>query len=66
LHVVLRLPDEMDDTAVSQRLAAAGIHAPALSGYSKLGTHPGLVLGYAATTPDRLRDAVREIALAVG
>ncbi len=66
LHVVLRLPDEMDDTAVSQLLAAAGIHAPALSGYSKLGTHPGLVLGYAATTPDRLRDAVREIALAVG
>jgi len=25
-----------------------------------------VVLGYAATTPDRLRDAVREIALIVG
>ena len=66
LHVVLRLPDDVDDKVVSQRLAAVGIHAPALSGYSKLGTHPGLVLGYAATTPDRLRDAVREIALTVG
>ncbi len=65
LHVVLRLPDDIDDAVVSQRLAAAGIHAPALSGYTTLGTYPGLVLGYAATTPDRLRDAVREIALIV-
>jgi GntR family transcriptional regulator / MocR family aminotransferase len=65
LHVVLRLPDDVDDAVVSQRLAAAGIHAPALSGYTKLGTYPGLVLGYAATTPDRLRAAVLEIALIV-
>jgi GntR family transcriptional regulator/MocR family aminotransferase len=62
LHVVLRLPDTVDDVVVSQRLAEHGIHAPALSGYSRLGTYPGLVIGYAATTPDRLRDAVREIA----
>jgi GntR family transcriptional regulator/MocR family aminotransferase len=62
LHVVLRLPDDVSDSVVSQRLADHGIHAPALSGYTRLGTYPGLVLGYAATTPDRLRDAVREIA----
>ncbi|TDV47053.1 PLP-dependent aminotransferase family protein [Actinophytocola oryzae] len=62
LHVVLRLPDGVSDSVVSQRLADAGINAPALSGYTRLGTHPGLVLGYAATTPDRLRDAVGEIA----
>jgi GntR family transcriptional regulator / MocR family aminotransferase len=62
LHVVLRLPDTMDDVVVSQRLAEHGIHAPALRGFSRLGTFPGLVIGYAATTPDRLRDAVREIA----
>jgi GntR family transcriptional regulator/MocR family aminotransferase len=66
LHVVLRLPSGMDDALVQQRLEAHGIHAPALSGYTRLGTYPGLVLGYAATTPDRLRDAVREIALIVG
>ncbi len=63
LHVLLRLPDGTDDVVVSQRLADAGIHAPALSDYTELGTYPGLVLGYAATTPDRLREAVREIAL---
>jgi GntR family transcriptional regulator / MocR family aminotransferase len=62
LHVVLRLPDSLDDSVVSQRLAEHGIHVPALSGYSRLGTYPGLVVGYAATTPDRLRDAVGEIA----
>jgi GntR family transcriptional regulator/MocR family aminotransferase len=66
LHVVLRLPSGLDDTVVSQRLADRGIHAPALSGYTQLGTHPGLVIGYAATTPDRLRDAVREIAAIAG
>jgi GntR family transcriptional regulator/MocR family aminotransferase len=65
LHVVLRLPSDMDDSLVSQRLADRGIHAPALSGYARLDTYPGLVIGYAATTPDRLRDAVKEIAATV-
>jgi GntR family transcriptional regulator/MocR family aminotransferase len=62
LHVVLRLPDGTDDAVVSQRLAEHDIHVPALSGYTSAGTFPGLVVGYAATTPDRLRDAVAEIA----
>jgi GntR family transcriptional regulator/MocR family aminotransferase len=66
LHVVVRLPASLDDAVVSQRLAERGIHVPALSEYTRLGTHPGLVIGYAATTPDRLRDAVREIAATVG
>jgi GntR family transcriptional regulator/MocR family aminotransferase len=65
LHVVLRLPTVVDDAVVSQRLADNGIHVPALSGYTRLGTYPGLVIGYAATTPDRLRDAVREIATTI-
>jgi GntR family transcriptional regulator/MocR family aminotransferase len=66
LHVVLRLPGSLDDSVVSQRLAEHGIHVPALSEYSRLGTYPGLVIGYAATTPDRLRDVVREIAAIAG
>ena len=66
LHVVLRLPSDVEDVVVSQRLADHGIHVPALSEYTRLGTYPGLVIGYAATTPDRLRDAVREIAAIVG
>ena len=62
LHVVLRLPSEVSDTELSAALAERGINAPALSAYSRLGTYPGLVIGYAATTPDRLREAVAEIA----
>ncbi len=65
LHVVLRLPAGTDDSVVSQRLDDVGIHAPALSDYTQLGTYPGLVIGYAATSPDRLREAVREIAVTV-
>ena len=65
LHVVLRLPAGTDDSVVSQRLDDVGIHAPALSGYTQLGTYPGLVIGYAATSPDRLRAAVKEIAVTV-
>jgi GntR family transcriptional regulator / MocR family aminotransferase len=66
LHVVLRLPSGVEDAVVSQHLADHDIHVPALSEYTRLGTYPGLVIGYAATTPGRLRDAVREIATIVG
>jgi len=65
LHVVLRLPSGVDDSVVQQQLAARGINTPALCSYTSRGTYPGLVIGYAATTPDRLRAAVREIALTV-
>jgi GntR family transcriptional regulator/MocR family aminotransferase len=61
LHVVVRLPDGTDDTALSQDLAAQGINAPALATYAHSpgrSPYPGLVLGYAALTPDRLRAAV--------
>jgi GntR family transcriptional regulator/MocR family aminotransferase len=69
LHVVLRLPDGTDDQALQARLAAEGINALALSGYSHAGTnppYPGLVLGYALLSPDRLRSAVADIARTVG
>jgi GntR family transcriptional regulator/MocR family aminotransferase len=65
LHVVLRLPAGTDDSLVRQRLAARGVNTPALSDYVRdraAAPYPGLVLGYAATTPDRLRAAVAEIA----
>jgi GntR family transcriptional regulator / MocR family aminotransferase len=69
LHVLLRLPDGSDERAVRQRLAERGVYASGLSQYSrgKAGPpYPGLVLGYAATSADRLREAVAEIAVAVG
>ncbi|MBC6451124.1 MocR-like pyridoxine biosynthesis transcription factor PdxR [Actinokineospora xionganensis] len=64
LHLVLRLPDGTDDTALQGKLADIGINAPALSGYlvEREAPFPGLVVGYAATTPDRLRAAVSEMA----
>ena len=66
LHVVVRLPDGTDDLALQERLAGHGVHAPALANYARTPTFPGLVLGYAATTPDRLRLAVRELSRVVG
>ena len=64
LHVVLRLPEGTGDAAVSERLAGRGVFAPPLSNYAAHPPYPGLVLGYAATSPDRLRAAVTEIAAA--
>jgi GntR family transcriptional regulator / MocR family aminotransferase len=62
LHVVLRLPDGTDDAEVTRQVAERGVHVTALSTYAEHPPYPGLVLGYAATTPDRLRAAVGEIA----
>jgi GntR family transcriptional regulator/MocR family aminotransferase len=64
LHVVLRMPDGTDDLALKSRLAARGVHVWALAQYTRTPMWPGLVVGYAALTPDRLREAVREIAAA--
>ncbi|SFR26996.1 transcriptional regulator, GntR family [Lentzea waywayandensis] len=62
LHMVLRMPDGTDDLALKSRLADRGVHVWALAQYTRTPMWPGLVLGYAALTPDRLREAVREIA----
>jgi GntR family transcriptional regulator/MocR family aminotransferase len=62
LHVVLRMPDGSDDLALKSRLEEHGVHVWALAQYTRTPMWPGLVLGYAALTPDRLREAVREIA----
>jgi GntR family transcriptional regulator/MocR family aminotransferase len=69
LHVVVRLPDDTDDIRLSRALAGNGVNALPLSSYAHRGTtppYPGLVLGYALLGPDRLRDAVAEIARTVG
>ncbi|GLZ35569.1 GntR family transcriptional regulator [Lentzea sp. NBRC 105346] len=67
LHVVMRLPDGTDDLALQQELASRGVNAMALANfYAGEPSYPGLVLGYAALSPDRLRDAVREIHCAAG
>ncbi|WP_199441325.1 PLP-dependent aminotransferase family protein [Umezawaea beigongshangensis] len=62
LHVVLRLPDGTDDLALERALAERGVHVRALANHTREPSFPGLVVGYAATTPDRLREAVSVVA----
>jgi len=67
LHVLLRLPDGCDESAVRQQIADRGVYVTGLAQYSR-GTsppYPGLVIGYAATSADRLGVAVGEISAAV-
>ncbi|PRY46724.1 PLP-dependent aminotransferase family protein [Umezawaea tangerina] len=61
LHVVVRLPPGTDDLALQRKYAARGVNAVALAHYVRTPLWPGLVLGYASLSPDRLREAVREL-----
>jgi GntR family transcriptional regulator / MocR family aminotransferase len=62
MHLVVTLPSTVDDTALADRATAAGLGALALSG-TRVGSAgpPGLVLGYAACSADRFRDAIRTL-----
>jgi GntR family transcriptional regulator/MocR family aminotransferase len=51
---------------VAERALAAGVAVQPLSYHRLRPGPPGLVIGYAATTPDRLREGVRLIADAAG
>jgi GntR family transcriptional regulator/MocR family aminotransferase len=62
LHLLVGLPDGVDDRAVADRALAAGVALQPLSYHRLRPGPPGLVIGYAATTPDRLREAVRVLA----
>ena len=58
LHLLVTLPDGVDDAALAARASAAGVLVQPLSRH-RVGTGPpGLVLGYAAHPPDRIREAV--------
>ncbi len=75
LHLLVTFPDrvgELDDTALAARLRRDEVLVHALSRHRDDGAGteagpkvPGLVLGYAAHTPDQLREAGRRIARAV-
>ncbi len=76
LHLLVTFPDaagRLDDTALAAGLRRHGVLVHALSRHrdqarSAAGpapAPPGLVLGYAAHTPDQLREAARRIARAV-
>jgi GntR family transcriptional regulator/MocR family aminotransferase len=65
LHVVLRLPDDVDDHDVVDRLAARGLAASPLSAYAVVCPVRGLVLCYAGLPETAADEAVRVLADAV-
>jgi GntR family transcriptional regulator/MocR family aminotransferase len=67
LHLVVALHDPaMDDVALTDELRTAGVLVQPLSWHRQRPGAPGLVLGYAAHTADRLREAATTIAKVVG
>lgn len=61
LHLLVTLPDGVDDVALADELEAAGVLLQPLSWHRRLPGPPGLVIGYAAHPPDRLRQAAEVI-----
>ncbi|MGS0685020.1 MocR-like pyridoxine biosynthesis transcription factor PdxR [Nakamurella sp. GG22] len=64
LHVVVTFPAavDLDDAVLAERLRAAGILVQPLSWHRIKPGPPGIVVGYAAHPPDRLRQAVEAMA----
>ena len=65
LHVVLRLPDDVDDLSVVDRCRAHGVAASPLSAYAVESPARGLVLCYAGLPESRAEAAVRALASAL-
>lgn len=62
MHLVGWLPNGQDDRLVSQQLAQHGIMALPVSSYRlEPSAKRGLVLGYAAFSPDNIRQAVHDL-----
>ncbi|RPF21662.1 PLP-dependent aminotransferase family protein [Myceligenerans xiligouense] len=64
LHLLVTLPGDVDDVALAARAAEAGVTVHPLSSHREGTGPPGLVIGYAAAAPDRLREAVARLAAA--
>jgi GntR family transcriptional regulator/MocR family aminotransferase len=63
MHTVGWLPDGTDDRRVSEALLGADVDAVPLSRYwLGPGARSGLMLGYAAYSPEVIRDAVERMA----
>jgi GntR family transcriptional regulator / MocR family aminotransferase len=66
LHLLVGLPEGIDDGVVAETALAAGVAVQPLSYHRLRPGPPGLVVGYAAVTPDRLHEAVDVLVNAVG
>jgi GntR family transcriptional regulator/MocR family aminotransferase len=59
LDLTAWLPPGLDDRASALRLRGAGIEVQELSSYAlRSGARPGLILGFSAFTPRRLKQSV--------
>ena len=65
LHLLVTLPGS-DDVALAAEADAAGVLVHPLSTHRITPGPPGLVLGYAAQAPDRIREAIARLGTAVG
>jgi GntR family transcriptional regulator/MocR family aminotransferase len=66
LHLLISFPGlSMPDTEIAERILEAGVLVHPLSWHCQRDEAPGIVLGYAAYTPDQLSEAVRRVASAV-
>jgi GntR family transcriptional regulator/MocR family aminotransferase len=65
LHLLVTLPGS-DDVALAAEADAAGVLVHPLSTHRITPGPPGLVLGYAAQAPDRIREAIAWLGTAVG
>jgi len=68
LHLILALPDGVDDTLVVRDALQQGVVTRALSTYYTDRAHarPGLLLGYAGATPEEIRPAFDTLARVMG
>lgn len=65
LHLLITFPDldgRVDDEVLAREILTAGVLVQALSLHRVRTGPPGLIVGYAAQPPDRLREAGRRIA----
>lgn len=66
MNLLGSLPPGTSDTAWSQRLASAGLDIPSLSSYSMKARTPGLVFGFTAFTPRRMKSGLEEVRRLIG
>ena len=66
LHLLITLPGPADDTELARRVEETGVRTHPLSWHRMLAGPPGLVLGYAALSPDLLVEAARRMGRVLG
>ncbi|GAA3786943.1 PLP-dependent aminotransferase family protein [Micromonospora maritima] len=62
LHLLVTLPDEVDDVALAADALRRGVKVQPLSWHGQRPQPPGLVLGYAATAPSEIDRALATLA----